>query len=189
MPCDDPFHRKAIGTLTALPHATLVDDMVAAIDIKCFAGDQARGVMGEKSRGDPYVVDLDQAARRPAWALALPEPAASRAVPGKWRGRGCPWGRARLRCSTPALSGRAKVKMIEQVDENETPRRRASSFIGQALSWSSGFCSTVHSAAFNRVAAIPPAQARTRRSSAAARHTSPASPQAHPPKDKYHETR
>ena len=44
--------------------STLVNDMVAAIDVKRLARDEPRCVVCKKGRGDPHVVDADEAAGR-----------------------------------------------------------------------------------------------------------------------------
>ena len=104
---------RAIAGLAARSCASpwsLVDDVIAAVDIERFAGDQPRRVVRQEGGGDADVVDADQArARAPSpapcrAARRTPEcrrRRASPAGPARWRGRGCPWGRARPRCSAP----------------------------------------------------------------------------------------
>jgi hypothetical protein len=41
-----------------------IDDVIAAVDIERFAGDQARRIVGEERGGGADVVDADEAPRR-----------------------------------------------------------------------------------------------------------------------------
>src|SRR5215469_14354345 len=43
---------------------TLVDNMIPAVDVQRFAGDEARGVVRQERSGDADVLDAHQAARR-----------------------------------------------------------------------------------------------------------------------------
>ena len=44
--------------------ASLIDDVIAAVDIEGLAGDQPRRVVGQKGGRKPDIVDADQAACR-----------------------------------------------------------------------------------------------------------------------------
>ena len=42
----------------------LIDDVIAAVHIQGFAGNQARGIMREEGGGDPDVIDRNEVAAR-----------------------------------------------------------------------------------------------------------------------------
>src|SRR5262249_25586487 len=53
-----------VSYITSSGRRALVHDMVAAVDVKGFAGDEAGGVVGEEGGGDAHILDADEAARR-----------------------------------------------------------------------------------------------------------------------------
>ena len=42
----------------------LIDDVITAVDVKCFTRDEARRIMGKKGRRNTYIVDADEALGR-----------------------------------------------------------------------------------------------------------------------------
>src|SRR5262249_61290869 len=72
VPRHHPFSRAIFYTLVVTPiskisvwrRLPLIHDMVAAVDVKRFAGDEAGGVVREEGGGDAHVLDADEAARR-----------------------------------------------------------------------------------------------------------------------------
>src|SRR5262245_28504569 len=53
-----------MSKIAAWRRLTLIHNMVAAVDVKRFPGDEAGGVVGEEAGGDAHVLDADEAARR-----------------------------------------------------------------------------------------------------------------------------
>ena len=60
---------------------SLVDDVIAAVDIERFARDEARGVVSEESGGDADIVDADKTLRAGAFVLALSSSASNSGIP------------------------------------------------------------------------------------------------------------
>jgi hypothetical protein len=55
---------KSLRLSAPIVEAGLVDDVVAAVDVERFAGDQACGIVGQERGGRPDIVDRDEASRR-----------------------------------------------------------------------------------------------------------------------------
>src|SRR5215475_10562551 len=84
-----PFHTGGAGavptsSVTAPSRGELVDDVLAAVDIKRLAGDQARRVVRQERGGDAHIVDADEAAGRSLRLCFVEE------LVELWDARSCP---------------------------------------------------------------------------------------------------